>query len=228
MSHRYRLDSSWFRDPDLRRIGVPDVLGEVGTGAVDCLRSTWNPVVRSNEDGPGVQVEVRRWGFHRNYPQPGEPRQKAKREHFIADGSQVTRLPSFKFAFAIRRCLIPISSWQERRQVGGKKAVVDFSIAERPVFAVAGLYETSNDIRTGEPIETYIMLAGPPRRGLGDEKLASPLVLAAADYLPWLEDRLAAQELARGGGQATEFVARPVKASIAEVFGGFRRRVLGA
>lgn len=219
MCDRYHLLGLWRDDAEMRRLGLPQAPLPPGLGErIDCVRSTWAPIVR--DDGLGaLQVENRRWGFHRHYPATERRLQPAKRELFIADGAQVTRLPSFQPSFALRRCLVPMSSWSERPHAERKKELVEIFQPDRPVFAVAGLYETSQDIRTGLQVETFIILTRPDPTS-GSARHAVPLVLDERDYLPWLHDGHAAHRLARGDVHSGRHKAQVAKARMAEFFGG--------
>jgi putative SOS response-associated peptidase YedK len=210
MCDRYHLASNWRDDALMRRLGVPPSPEPPGTDRVECVRSTWAPILR-NDDRDTLIPDQRRWGFHRHYPPAKHGAPPARRELFIADAQQVTRLPSFQAGFALRRCLVPMSAWSARPHGERKKALVEISLPERAVFAVAGLYETSQDIRTDLPVETFIILTTTPKAFLGSSKQAVPLVLADDDCLPWLNDGAAAHRLVRGIVDEDAYQARAAK-----------------
>ena len=56
----------------------------------------------------------------------------------------------WKWSFAERRCLIPMSSWDEWRQTGTGKQRVRVSMQGEPVFMAAGLFDENVNPRTGE------------------------------------------------------------------------------
>ncbi|VTU22364.1 SOS response-associated peptidase family protein [Variovorax sp. PBL-E5] len=218
MCDSYHLLNHWRHDAGMRRLGVPQSPPPEGPAArLDCARSTWASIVR-NAPLHALQIESRRWGFHRHYP--GDDRaQPFKRELFIADATQVTQLPSFRAGFAWRRCLIPMSSWSERQDTDGRKALVEVSLPERPVFAVAGLYEISHDIRTGMSVDTFVVLTVTPEVFLRGARHSTPLVLEEEDYLPWLDDLEAARHLVRSKTKDGVGRTQAIKSRRAQLFG---------
>ena len=184
MCGRYKLPGDW-------QERVNDRLRFKGIGTAPPITpqaspSTWQPIIRLDESG-GLVAEARRWGFHRMFPDRAKPDKWVKREHFNAVGATIDKLPSFRKAFvAGQRCLIPMSLWWEWPVVDGRKQRTRFRRAGQDVFMVAGLYETSKDNKTGEPVATFTMVTVDPNAFLGTFHDRAPLVLDPAQYDTWL------------------------------------------
>jgi putative SOS response-associated peptidase YedK len=184
MCGRYKLPGDW-------QERVNDRMRFKGIGAAPPIApevrpSTWAPILRIDQDGSLV-AEGRRWGFHRTFPDRAKPDKWIKREHFNAVGATIDKLPSFRKAFAAgQRCLIPMELWWEWPVIDGKKHRTRFYRKGQDVFMVAGLYETSKDNKTGEPVPTFTMLTVDPNAFLGTFHDRAPLVLDPGQYDTWL------------------------------------------
>lgn len=55
----------------------------------------------------------------------------------------------------------------------------------------AGLYETSKDPKTGQAVETFVMLTTKPNKFLGQVHDRAPLILDGLDYDNWLFGEIA-------------------------------------
>ena len=55
-----------------------------------------------------------------------------------------------------------------------------------PVFLAVGLYEFSDDPKTGEKVPTYTMVTMPPNEFLGTVHDRAPMVLLPGQYEAWL------------------------------------------
>lgn len=90
------------------------------------------PVIRESEQGRILQMMS--WGLVPYWWKPGKKTWKAvARSCFNAKSETAHEKPSFRKAFASRRCLIPASSFFEKG--------FDFSLEGGPCFAMAGLWD---------------------------------------------------------------------------------------
>ena len=117
---------------------------------------------------------------------------------------------TWRFAFKERRCLVPMSSWDEWPETGAGKQRVRVSMPSEPVFMAAGLYELSNDRKTGEKVPTYTMVTVPPNEFLGTVHDRAPMVLLPSQYEAWLAGGDGAMALVGTHTDAGAFDARPV------------------
>ncbi|HEX7589698.1 MAG TPA: SOS response-associated peptidase [Demequinaceae bacterium] len=112
---------------------------------------------------------------------------------FNARSETVTEKPSFRAAFAQRRCLVPASGyyeWQARK--GGKQPYFIYPEDASPL-AFAGLWETrkDSDVRTF----TFSILTTAARGGLAAIHDRQPVMLRADERDAWMDVDSSADEL---------------------------------
>ena len=119
------------------------------------------PIIRRNEQG-ALFPELRRWGFIMMVPgktidkATGQPK-KIKRDVINAMSEKLTSSYLWKWSFHERRCLIPMSSWDEWPETGAGKQRVRVSMPSEPVFMAAGLFDENVNPKTGERVPVFTM-----------------------------------------------------------------------
>ena len=95
--------------------------------------------------------------------------------------------PSFRAAFKRRRCLIPADGFYEWQRTANNRKKQPFYIhlRDRPVFALAGLWEQwkSGD---GSYLETCTILTTAPNELMEPIHNRMPVIVPVADYDRWL------------------------------------------
>ena len=107
---------------------------------------------------------------------------KVRRDVINAMSEKLISKFMWKFAFEDRRCLVPMSSWDEWPETPGGKQRVRVSMPSEPVFCAAGHYEISTDPRTGANVPTYTIITVPPNAFLGTVHDRAPMVLLRSQY----------------------------------------------
>lgn len=98
--------------------------------------------------------------------------------------------PSFKNAFARRRCLIPASGFYEwQKQAKGAKQPFYFYLQDKPVFGFAGLWESWIDKMTGEELETCTIITTTANEVLEPVHERMPVILKPENYDLWLDEK---------------------------------------
>ena len=149
------------------------------------------PIVRLNEVGRLI-AELRRWGFILMVDgktidkETGKPK-KIRRDVINAMSEKLTSSYMWKWSFRERRCLIPMSSWDEWPETGAGKQRVRVSMPGEPVFMAAGLYDANVDPKTGQKVDVYTMCTVPPNEFLGTIHDRAPMVLLPSQYEAWLK-----------------------------------------
>lgn len=214
MCGRYRLHKHWERDlhGNLRlvrdRIDVDEE--PMWTGSDEVFPRERMPILRRNDDGQ-LAPELRQWGFilqinGKTLDADGRPK-KVRRDVFNAMSEKLTSSSAWQWSFQERRCLIPMSSWDEWPETPAGKQRVRISMPGEPVFLAAGLYDTNVDPKTGERIPVYTLCTVPPNEFLGTVHDRAPMVLLPSQYDDWLD----------GGEAALRLVGRHPDAAAFEV-----------
>ncbi|HXN15120.1 MAG TPA: SOS response-associated peptidase [Usitatibacter sp.] len=142
------------------------------------------PVIRAAKDG-GREVAMLRWGlvpFWAKDPKIGHKMINAR-------GETVLEKPAFRNAFASRRCIVPASGFFEWTGAPGAKLPHAITLADRPLIAMAGLWERWRDA-PGVPLETYTILTTPASQFMSAIHDRMPLILETADIDAWLSGPL--------------------------------------
>jgi putative SOS response-associated peptidase YedK len=103
---------------------------------------------------------------------------RAGRKPINAKAESVPRLPMFREAYPLRRCIVPLmaSSWKAIR---GARAKQPFAIAmkDRPVFGLAGLWENWKNQKTGQWERTFAVITVPSNDLVGQIHDRMPAIL---------------------------------------------------
>ena len=215
MCGRYKLEEHWqeyFANPFFDWDNPPYPFDNPFKGSDEVFPRERMPIIRRCEDGK-LRPELRQWGFimmiNRKTidPATGTPK-KVRKDVFNAMSEKLASSFTWRFAFTERRCLIPMSSWDEWPETGAGKQRVRVSMPGEPVFMAAGLYETSVDPKTGDRVPTYTMVTVPPNEFLGTVHDRAPMVLMPSQYQAWLAGGEAALALASTHPKANAFEVR--------------------
>jgi len=105
-----------------------------------------------------------------------------------ARAETLTEKPSFRNAFARRRCLIPAGGFYEWRKEGSLKQPYLFQLENRQAFTFAGLWEYWQDDQ-GNELYSCTIITTTPNDLLAEYHERMPVVLDAEHCWKWLEDR---------------------------------------
>ena len=101
-----------------------------------------------------------------------------------ARAETVTEKPSFRDAFARRRCLVPLDGFYEWARRGDRKRPFYFHMKDGEPFAVAGLWERWEG--DGGPLETCTLLTTEANELLAPYHDRMPVIVGPEDYDLWL------------------------------------------
>jgi putative SOS response-associated peptidase YedK len=192
MCGRYTLDVSG--DALARHVGLdsaPDV------SRFNIAPSQEVPVVRVPSLNASKRISELQWGlvpFWADDTSFGHNLINARSE-------TASEKPSFRDAFAKRRCVVPASGFYEWHEPEGDGPKQPYYIhpADEPIFGFAGLWERWTDDSTGERLESFTILTGEPNDRVADIHDRMPVVLSPDDYDFWMDpaikDQSALQEL---------------------------------
>jgi len=108
-----------------------------------------------------------------------------------ARAETLTEKPSFREAFARRRCIIPVSGFYEWMRVAkDAKQPFYFYLKDKEVFGFAGLWEEWLDKETGELTETCTIITTEANEVLKPVHDRMPVILKSDSYEEWLNPKI--------------------------------------
>lgn len=137
-------------------------------------------VIRQSPEGKRVLHHLR-WGLIPHWAK--DPSIGAKLNN--ARGESVHERPSFRNAFAKRRCLIPISGFFEWKPEGKIKQPYYFSSANGHPLALGGLWE-SWKAPDGSIVRTACIITTAANDLMAPVHDRMPVIIEAADWKRWL------------------------------------------
>lgn len=153
------------------------------------LEPRWNvaptqaaAVVRRDRDGRR-ELAMLRWGLV-----PGFARDASGAARLINARSETAAVkPSFRQAWASRRCLVPADGFYEWQAIDGGKQAWRIGLRGGAVLALAGLWDNWIDPETGQGLQTFTVLTCPANQRLAAFHERMPVILAPADWAAWLD-----------------------------------------
>src|SRR5215204_4261679 len=148
-------------------------------------------VLAVREGVEGREAKFLKWGLVPHWakdPAVGNKLMNARSE-------TVTEKPSFKEAFARRRCLAPLNGFYEWARRGDRKSPFYFHMRNGEAFAVAGLWESWED--GGGPLETVTLLTTEANGLLTPYHDRMPVILRPEDYDLWLDAGVRSADMLR-------------------------------
>jgi putative SOS response-associated peptidase YedK len=173
------------------------------------------PVVRFNPKTRERNLDLLHWGL---IPHWSKDRSVAyKLINARAEGIETK--PSFRDAFAQRRCIIPADGFYEWKKTGTGKQPYLIRMKGGGLFGFAGLWENWKDER-GEWLRSTTIVTTEPNELCAPIHDRMPVILDPADYARWLgEEEASQQELLRmlQAAPAERMECYPVGAAVGNV-----------
>jgi putative SOS response-associated peptidase YedK len=122
-------------------------------------------VIRHNHKTGERTLDLLRWGLIPH----GCKDPSGGRKPINARAESVASLPTFRAAYAERRCIVPVESFFEWRAIKGARAKQPYAVAmkDRMPFAIAGLWENWRHPQSGEWIRTFAIITVPANALVG-------------------------------------------------------------
>jgi len=139
-------------------------------------------VIRENHQTGRRSIDVLRWGLipHRCKDPTGG------RKPINAKAETVATLPTFREAYARRRCIVPVNGFYEWQATKVGKQPHAVAMANGEPFGLGGIWENWWSQRTGQWIRTFCILTTPANALVSRIHDRMPLILSAADYGRWI------------------------------------------
>ena len=162
---------------------------EIGDGNLSTPRYNIAPtqmIAAVAEIENGREISLFKWGLVPRWTKDESIGNKL----INARAETLTEKPSFREAFARRRCIIPVSGYYEwQKAAKGAKQPFYFYLKEKEVFGFAGLWEEWLDKETGEAVETCTIITTEANEVLKPVHDRMPVILKTQDYEQWLEPK---------------------------------------
>lgn len=152
--------------------------------------STDIALVRAIDGGQGREVVTARWGLVPSWVKPGD---KKLPTFSNARAETVAEKPSFRRAFARRRCLVPFDGFYEWQTVGPKdKRPSYFSLRSGTPMAMAGLWEHNDPL----DLDSVAIVTTTANEVVAPVHDRMPVILETEEeQRAWLDSTLAAPAL---------------------------------
>jgi len=170
-----------------------DLSGVFGTSnAVPNFAPNWNlppsqlaPVVRHNPKSGERHLNLLRWGLIPHFERdPAHARMLNN-----ARAETVAKLPSFRGAFAARRCIVPAEAFYEWKRDGKLKQPFAIARADGAPLALGGLWESWTDPVNGDVTRSFAIVTTDANATMAPIHDRMPLVLEPADWSVWLGEQ---------------------------------------
>jgi putative SOS response-associated peptidase YedK len=141
-------------------------------------------IIRQNHKTGERSLDVIKWGL---IPSScSDPR--GGRKPINAKAESVSRLPTFRDAYARRRCIVPVDGFFEWRAIRGARAKQPYAIAMKDgsPFGLAGLWENWHNPNTGEWERSFAIITVPSNTLVRQIHHRMPAILDPATYDRWL------------------------------------------
>jgi len=110
----------------------------------------------------------------------------------------VRDLPTFRDAYRLRRCIVPVDGFFEWKAIKGKaKQPYAIAMKDGAPFGIAGLWENWREPASGEWIITFAVITTDANEMVADIHDRMPAILAPGDYPRWLSDEPDPRDLMR-------------------------------
>jgi len=138
--------------------------------------------IRENHETGQRSLDLLRWGLIPH----GCDDPAGGRKPINAKAETVARLPSFRDAYARRRCIVPVDGFFEWQSNGGGRRPYAVAMRDGAPLALGGLWENWKSPRTGEWVRTFCIITTPANVMVSRIHPRMPLILAPADFDRWL------------------------------------------
>jgi putative SOS response-associated peptidase YedK len=168
------------------------------------------PIVRINPLSQKRESTLARWGLVPSW---------AKDPKFGARGinarvETLGSVPAYRAAFRNRRCLVPANAFFEWSGAAGRRTRWRVELQDRPLFALAGLWERWIDPRSDEAVETYTIVTTAANETIAPLHDRMPVIVEPDRYVDWLDASCMRMDLFVPGpaaGLRVEPIARPIR-----------------
>jgi putative SOS response-associated peptidase YedK len=141
-------------------------------------------VIRENHRTGKRSLDLIKWGLIPHGCQDST----GGRKPINAKAETVAELPTFRDAFALRRCIVPVDGFFEWRAIKGARTKQPYAIAMKngSPFGLAGLWENWRNPNRGEWERTFAVITVPSNPLVAKIHNRMPAILDPGSYDRWL------------------------------------------
>ncbi len=144
---------------------------------------TFQPVVCLNPETLERELYEMRWGLVPFWAKDS----KVAYSTINAKAETLTTSPAFREPFRRRRCLVPVDGFYEWQALSAKvKQPYAVALKSGSVFALAGLWDTWKDRKSGLVLSTFTIITTDPNELMEPFHNRMPVILTPTDYDRWL------------------------------------------
>jgi len=162
------------------------------SNAVPNFTPNWNlppsqlaPVVRHHPKRGERHLDLLRWGLIPHFERdPVHARMLNN-----ARAETVSKLPSFRGAFATHRCIVPAEAFYEWKRDGKLKQPFAIARVDGSLLAFGGLWESWTDPANGDITRSFAIVTTDASATMAPIHDRMPLVLEPADWPVWLGEQ---------------------------------------
>jgi putative SOS response-associated peptidase YedK len=113
---------------------------------------------------------------------------RISRKAINAKCETVRDLPTFRDAYQLRRCIIPVDGFFEWKAIKGQRAKQPYAVAMKDgsPFGIGGIWENWKEPGSGEWIRSFAIITTDANELVADVHNRMPLILPPLAYARWL------------------------------------------
>lgn len=140
-------------------------------------------VIRQNHKTGERSLDLIKWGLIPHWCT--DP--KGGRKPILARAESAAKLPMFREAYALRRCIVPVDGFFEWRPIkGARKQPYAIAMKDGSPFGLAALWENWRNPRTGEWERSFAIITVPSNELVAQIHDRMPAILKPESYDRWL------------------------------------------
>jgi putative SOS response-associated peptidase YedK len=141
-------------------------------------------VIRQNHKTGERSFDLLKWGLIPHWCSDS----RGSRRPINAKAESVSRLLTFRDAYALRRCIVPVDGFFEWRAIkgAGRKQPYAIAMKDGSPFGLAGLWENWSSPNTGEWERTFAVITVPSNELIAQIHNRMPAILKPEGYERWL------------------------------------------
>jgi len=148
------------------------------------------PVICSDESGV---IKLYKWGLIPSWSRDENYAREIRMKTFNAKSETLTEKASYRHLVKTRKCLVLTSGFYEWQARGKEKQPYFIQVKDTDAIALAGLYDSWINRKTGEILHTFTIIttrANPMLEKIHNTKKRMPVILNQDDEEAWIDPRL--------------------------------------